>query len=217
MSTGQFLKKPARAGASALVRFSSGFKLSIALNLVLAALAGWLAYTARLARQHPPPESSGPESDDLTRQAIEPLPPTRTLRWSDIESTEYRTYIANLRNIGCPEPTIRDILIADVHSFYLLRYRVLQRTRPPFEALAKRSGRMALTVLDAEEQQLHSEESAVILALLGPEGSISEPEVIAALPQIPHGNRSTAAVLSVPLVFQGVEQLQLTSIQLDVI
>ncbi len=38
--------------------------------------------------------------------------------WSDIESTDYRQFIANLRSIGCPETTIRDIITADVNALY---------------------------------------------------------------------------------------------------
>ncbi len=43
------------------------------------------------------------------------------LSWAHVESTDYPTYIANLRNIGCPEQTIRDIIIADVNSLYARR------------------------------------------------------------------------------------------------
>jgi LysM repeat protein len=43
------------------------------------------------------------------------------LSWSHVESTDYPTYIANLRSIGCPEQTIRDIIIADVNALYSKR------------------------------------------------------------------------------------------------
>src|SRR5262252_1588032 len=38
--------------------------------------------------------------------------------WREVESADYPTYIANLRDIGCPEQTIRDIIIADVNALY---------------------------------------------------------------------------------------------------
>src|SRR5947209_2253727 len=38
--------------------------------------------------------------------------------WQEVESPDYPTYILNLRNIGCPEQTIRDIIIADVNALY---------------------------------------------------------------------------------------------------
>ncbi len=42
----------------------------------------------------------------------------RQLDWRTVESPDYREYIANLRGIGCPEQTIRDIIQADVNKLY---------------------------------------------------------------------------------------------------
>lgn len=39
-------------------------------------------------------------------------------RWSQIESDDYRQYAANLRSIGCPERTLRDILRADLAEVF---------------------------------------------------------------------------------------------------
>lgn len=39
---------------------------------------------------------------------------TNQLQWAQLESEDYKTYIARLRAIGCPEQTIRDIIIADL-------------------------------------------------------------------------------------------------------
>ena len=39
---------------------------------------------------------------------------TNDFRWAQLESEDYRSYVARLRAIGCPEQTIRDIIIADV-------------------------------------------------------------------------------------------------------
>jgi hypothetical protein len=41
--------------------------------------------------------------------------------WRELESRDYPVYIANLRDIGCPEQTIRDIIIADVNTLYTQR------------------------------------------------------------------------------------------------
>jgi hypothetical protein len=42
-----------------------------------------------------------------------------------VESADYRAYIANLRRIGCPEQTLRDIILADVNMLYTPRYAAL--------------------------------------------------------------------------------------------
>jgi hypothetical protein len=51
--------------------------------------------------------------------------PARVFDWHTVESEDYREYIANLRKIGCPEKTIRDVIVADVNDLYRERYRKL--------------------------------------------------------------------------------------------
>jgi hypothetical protein len=46
---------------------------------------------------------------------------TNDFRWAQLESEDYRDYIARLRNIGCPEQTIRDLVIADVDKMFAPR------------------------------------------------------------------------------------------------
>lgn len=41
--------------------------------------------------------------------------------WTQIESDDYAKFIDNLRSIGCPELTIRDIIIADVNQLFAQR------------------------------------------------------------------------------------------------
>ena len=41
--------------------------------------------------------------------------------WQEVESNDYVTYIKNLREIGCPTSTIRDIIVADVNALYAHR------------------------------------------------------------------------------------------------
>jgi len=40
------------------------------------------------------------------------------INWASIESTNYHTYITNLRAIGCPEETVRDIIITDISKLF---------------------------------------------------------------------------------------------------
>ncbi|MDB6027033.1 MAG: hypothetical protein JWM68_3256 [Verrucomicrobiales bacterium] len=46
---------------------------------------------------------------------------TNRFRWNQIESADYREYITNLRGVGCPESTIRDIIITDIMRLYAVR------------------------------------------------------------------------------------------------
>src|ERR1035437_8899128 len=48
--------------------------------------------------------------------------------WRQVESGDYRQYIANLRAIGCPEKTIKDIVVADVNDLFSSRRASVTRT-----------------------------------------------------------------------------------------
>ena len=43
---------------------------------------------------------------------------TNQFNWREVESSDYREYIANLRGVGCPEATIKDIILTDILRLY---------------------------------------------------------------------------------------------------
>ncbi len=100
---------------------SSKFMLLLAL-LNLGVAAGVMYYVFRPA----PDTSHAPQTEEATTEIPatnpEPVPATvekvvvvtNQFRWAQLESEDYKTYIARLRSIGCPEQTIRDIIIADL-------------------------------------------------------------------------------------------------------
>jgi hypothetical protein len=57
---------------------------------------------------------------------------TNDFRWSQLESADYREYIANLRAVGCPEVTIKDILLTDVMRLYAQRRGQYYHNGRPF-------------------------------------------------------------------------------------
>ena len=57
---------------------------------------------------------------------------TNDFRWSQLESTDYREYIANLRAVGCPEVTIKDIILTDVMRVYAQRRGQFYHNGHPF-------------------------------------------------------------------------------------
>jgi hypothetical protein len=101
--------------------------LSLVLNMALAAAA------CLLARQHPASDPRTPVTHALSIRASEepepghsPAPETSArFHWNMIESEDYAVYIANLRAIGCPDSTIRDIIYADVSELYVRKRRAL--------------------------------------------------------------------------------------------
>jgi hypothetical protein len=107
--------------------------------------------------------------------AVRPKPvvvyQSNAFNWSQLESTDYRQYIANLRAIGCPELTLRDIIMTDVMRLYAQRRGQYYQNGRPFkfwETDEKR--KLKQTQLEEREKQLaqiDKELPAVLRELLG--------------------------------------------------
>lgn len=105
--------------------------VSVALNLVLGAV-----YI--LARPSAPRSTSTSTVDaavqtnmpfafrlpGITNSTTNALP-ARILDWRAIESEDYKKYVAKLRLAGCPEKTVRDVIVADINELYRNRFREL--------------------------------------------------------------------------------------------
>ncbi len=108
---------------------------SLTLNVLLLGLVLWLvrpgspsvadprisrSITNRALRVPPPPAPApAPATGPQTLEVNEPF------HWAQLESADYRVYVANLRAVGCPEATVRDILIADVNELFSGRVKAL--------------------------------------------------------------------------------------------
>ncbi len=94
--------------------------LSVALNVALAGLL--LRARQRSAAEPPVP----PRQTRLATTATNTIKTQVVVRrqfftWAEVESDDYNKYIANLRDIGCPEQTIRDIVVADINALFARR------------------------------------------------------------------------------------------------
>ena len=146
------------------------FRISIAANIFLAALVLWLIRRTPVAAERLPAAgavelSTRAAETAAVRPAVADSNP-EPFRWSELESTDYRTYLANLRRVGCPAQTIRDILIADVHSAYARRRERLER--------ALRGGDAAPA--EAELAELRREEASLLATLLGDAPPAPQPD-----------------------------------------
>jgi hypothetical protein len=83
-----------------------------------------------------------------------------------VESADYRQYIANLRAIGCPEQTIRDLIVADLNALYASRLKAIWARRPQNYWQKYREDRPSPDQLK-KLQTLEEEKSQVVKALLG--------------------------------------------------
>jgi hypothetical protein len=109
-------------------RTFNGWLLAANLGLVVFAL---ILFSTR---SRPP----ATEADPATAEATEPAPAaepqkvvvTNQFQWAQLESEDYPTYIKRLRAIGCPEQTIRDIIIADLDKLLAPKVQGIYGRRP---------------------------------------------------------------------------------------
>ena len=89
--------------------------------------------------------------------------------WNAVESDDYKKYIANLRSIGCPEETIRDIITADVNKLYDAKRKALAGPKKKYEFW--KPGMMLGAPADPErtekERALNKEKRVLLTELLG--------------------------------------------------
>ncbi|MDX1950718.1 MAG: hypothetical protein SFY81_00960 [Verrucomicrobiota bacterium] len=95
--------------------------LSVVTNIVLATMVLMISRTGEELPQ-PPAKAA------LSRKIFRSSAPSVVIRrqffhWNEIESRDFPTYINNLRGIGCPESTIRDIIVAEVDELFAGRRR----------------------------------------------------------------------------------------------
>ncbi|MDB6054595.1 MAG: hypothetical protein JWN25_2118 [Verrucomicrobiales bacterium] len=99
--------------------------------LVLSLLVNLAYFGNSLRNQKAPVEPVGvhvqakPTTQAVVVVASEPVKRSESapFNWQQVESTDYKTYIANLRAIGCPELTIQEIIIADIDKLYAPKIR----------------------------------------------------------------------------------------------
>lgn len=152
--------------------------LSVALNLALGAAllrprpAGPPAPASTAVQPKAAPDASpaltAPAKPRTVTQVV-----TNTVAqkfdWNAVESADYKKYIANLRSIGCPEETIRDIIKADVNKLFEARRKELAGPKKKFEFW--KPGAMMGATIDPErtekERALNKEKRALLTELLG--------------------------------------------------
>jgi hypothetical protein len=88
--------------------------------------------------------------------------------WRRLESDDYRTFVANLRGIECPEQTIEDIICADVHALFA----------------RKRLEKDSFSLADSEKWSTN-EEHNVVAAILGRSPNRLDPAPTAQPPVYP--------------------------------
>jgi LysM repeat protein len=145
------------------MRWRALLLFSVLANVVLAVGLVWSARrTAELGRAASLEETNPPQMTTnvvLRRQF---------LSWSHVESPDYTVYIENLRSIGCPEQTIRDIIIADVNALYARR-RATEIISPEQEWWRSEPSPEVVKLAAEKLLALENERRGLLTRLLGPE------------------------------------------------
>ena len=144
--------------------------VSLLLNLGLAA-----AYFT--TRKGQVVSSEKVEAATVTRTRTEPrlarsvnvIESTNTFHWGSVESEDYRQYIENMRAIGLPEETIRDIIIADVNKLFASRIAALYPTPMEFKfwRVEDQNARKEQRDRNQKRRELETEKRNLIKELLG--------------------------------------------------
>src|SRR5688500_11866037 len=110
------------------------------------------------------------------------VPSGAALDWRIVESEDYKKYIANLRAIGCPEETIRDIIIADVNKLFEARKKELTGSTNKFQFW--KTGTFFTDMFNEEKLQKHrelaKEKQTLLKELLGVEVA-EKPDMMAGM------------------------------------
>jgi hypothetical protein len=159
------------------VRYLKGaVAVSLTLNLLLVVAYSlgfpWSAKRPSRAINEPSASRSKVEVvQQNTTNIVMAAAPAKMLDWHSVESEDYKEYIANLRKIGCPEKTIRDVIVADVNELYRERYRQLF---PPTNRVEYwKPGNPMANLFDetkiGKQRELQEEKRGLIKSLLGAE------------------------------------------------
>jgi hypothetical protein len=195
----------------------TALKASIFLNL---SLLGCLIFVTAERKQTGIKQSVPLIVSDATPEAIAgataavpstPAVEAKPFNWSQVESADYRAYVANLRGIGCPERTIRDIITADVDTVFAPRREKLEQQK-----MSQTGGGVTASLirqkLEAGLGELRDEEARLVAALLGPEPSSTQVASDAPTPAGARRNKMQDKPVTMPLVFQNVD---LAALKLD--
>ena len=161
----------------------------LALVLSLALSGALLAMNYALFRARSGTTSSGAErkvtvtTKRVVRNAPPATPPVPTtnaapFHWRALESEDYTVYAANLRAVGCPERTLRDILLPDIEKLYDERAKKLEESPEDtfWETADQRDARQRQRA--AKLRALELEKRALIQRLLGAEMSYEALKVL---------------------------------------
>jgi hypothetical protein len=147
--------------------------LSVAFNV----FASVCLYVAVEPFSEPPP----PETPSYIGPVIRTNVVVRheNFTWDQVSSTNYVEFIKNLRSVGCPEQTIRDLVCSEINRIYARR-RVTDVVYPNYQWWRSDPDPELVDAANAKIQSIEAERRTVLTSLLGPGWDIESKAIIAA-------------------------------------
>ena len=116
----------ARAAGKVGARVRGLLLVSLLVNVALGvAVITWLASGPAKKSNLVRPVTAATANSNLPRMIVKTnvLLRPRVFSWQEVESPDYAVYVENLRALGMPDTTIRDIIVADVDQLFAKRFR----------------------------------------------------------------------------------------------
>src|SRR5688572_20916802 len=145
--------------------------VSLVLNVALgSALVTWVAlYPKNTPRVVRSPNLNGINSNNLLRIVkTNVLVRPNTFTWQQVESPDYAVYVENLRSLGMPNTTIRDIILADVDQLFAQRRRE-EAAKQDIEWWRSTPSPEVQSNTLARARAIEAEREALLTKLLGPD------------------------------------------------
>ncbi|MFZ4764874.1 MAG: hypothetical protein ACOYMN_07945 [Roseimicrobium sp.] len=126
----------------------------------------WLAWGWWAAPALPPAPVAAPALKPAAAPA-KPSPRQQpAFHWAQVESEDYAAFIGNLRRIGCPESTIRDIVQGELRTSYGERCAQLEKEILRSPTYQPPAGKTRQQVLETRMRQVESEMNALTGSLM---------------------------------------------------
>jgi hypothetical protein len=143
--------------------------LSLGLNLALAAIffTLWRNRSAPMVVPFTPASKFGALAvmKNMSPAAAGEPAANSAFHWGMIESKDYRQFVANLRAVGCPERTIRDIIVAEIDEFNATKDSPAPSIPPPWENADHRRAKSLAWAAKLSARQ--AEKRALVKELIG--------------------------------------------------
>lgn len=157
------------------------FWSSVALNFVLLVAVSHFAFrqpeskpVLREVRVAPASESVAITATETNSESGMSEPVAEGFSWAQLVSTDFKVYRDRLRSIGCPEETVRDIIIAEIDELFRpRRAEIVAGVQKRYWEMAAK-GKKAFEEVEAALEKVGEEHQALIQEVLGKDAEDEE-------------------------------------------